>query len=64
MEIEKTILKEIDAFLKKHGMSDHAFSIRACHDNKIVRNLRAGNGINSKTINKIRHFIANYNGGK
>lgn len=51
------VLKDIDAFLKKTGMSETQFGLKSLNDGKLVGNLRAGRRLWPETETNIRVFI-------
>lgn len=59
-KIEEQILDEISDFLSLTKMSERAFGLDVANNNKFVRRLRDGKGINSKTINSVRRYIADH----
>jgi sulfate adenylyltransferase subunit 2 len=58
MKDQERLLREIDAFLVRTGMSATAFGEAAVRDGHLVRQLRAGRGVTLKTAERIRQFMA------
>ena len=54
------LLRELDAFLDRHGIADSTFGIRAINDSHLLERVRAGRPIRRSTILKIRKYIARY----
>ena len=53
-----TLLKQIDAFNARHGMSDTAFGLAAVNDSKIVPRIRSGKNITFRTFDRLTEFMA------
>lgn len=57
MDAIEQLTAEIDAFLKRSGMSAAAFGKAAVNDLSFVRDLRAGREPRRRTIQRVREFI-------
>jgi hypothetical protein len=54
------LIRELDAFLNRHGIADSTFSIRATNDSHLLERVRAGRPIRRSTVLKIRKYMARY----
>ena len=54
------LLRELDAFLDRHGIADSTFGIRAINDSHLLERVRAGRPIRRSTVVKIKKYIARY----
>ena len=54
------LLKKIEEFLKKSGMSPTMLGIKAVNNSRIIFDLRKGAGCTLSTMDKILNFIENY----
>lgn len=57
MNDSRTLLAEIDAFLRKSEMAPATFGLQAINDGKLVRRLRGGSSVQLETASRIRSFI-------
>ena len=66
MEIRARLLRDIEAFLTRSGMSARQFGVAAVKDSMFIPRLRRGFGVTLTTIEKAEAFIrdrsANDNG--
>lgn len=62
MTVTEEIRAEVEAFLSRYDMHATVFGKLACKDPHVVRRLRAGYGLTSGRIDKIRAFIRGYEG--
>jgi hypothetical protein len=53
-----TLIDEIEAFTKRHEMSEWAFGEAALNDRHFLRQLRAGRDIRMSTLEKVRGFMS------
>jgi len=51
------VLAQIDAFLKKNGMSEREFGLQAVNSHKFINRLRKGYGITLTSIEKAEAFM-------
>lgn len=51
------LLKRIDAYLKRSGMSESAFSHAIQKNGLLLKRLREGRGVHSKTVDRIEALI-------
>lgn len=58
LEIHTALVKDIDAFLCRTGMSASYFGKVATGNSEVVNRLKAGRTITGMTEQKIRNFIA------
>lgn len=52
-----TLLREIDAFRERVGMSETRFGRAALNDGHFLRRLRQGGNITLRTVERVRAFI-------
>jgi hypothetical protein len=52
-----TLLREIDAFRERTGMTDTRFGRAALNDGHFVRRLREGGNITLRTVERVRAFM-------
>ncbi len=62
MSIPSELLEEIGAFVRAQPMAETTFGRLAANDGKLVGRLRAGKGITTRTVEKVRAFMS-ANGG-
>ena len=60
MSLRAELLQDIDAFLKRTGMSPTRFSERSTGDRTLMISLRAGRDLKLSTVEKIRAFMRTY----
>jgi len=60
METRATLLRQIDRYLKRTGMSDHAFSIAISSDGRWTQRLRRGLGVSLTTIEAAEKFMEDH----
>jgi hypothetical protein len=58
MSTIQQIVKEIDAFLADTGMAETYFGALAVKNPNLISRVRAGGDMNSRTIDRVREFIA------
>ncbi len=54
------LLRELDAFLNRHGIADSTFGISAVGDSHLVQRIRNGRPIRRSTILKIKKYMARH----
>ena len=57
MSDRDTLLREIDAFRAKTGMTETRFGRAALNDGHFVRRLREGGNTTLRTVERVREFI-------
>jgi hypothetical protein len=57
MHTRETILRAIDDFLARSGMTERQFSMAVAGDHKLVKRLREGKGITLTVIERAEAFI-------
>lgn len=60
IQVKKTrelVLAQIDAFLKKNGMSEREFGLQAVNSHKFISRLRKGYGITLTSIERAEAFM-------
>lgn len=60
MDEREKFLKEVEAFLKLHGMRKTVFSKLAGQRYQFVDRLRAGGGVLMPTLDEVRAFMRDY----
>ena len=60
MHTRETILKAIDAFLARTGMTERQFSIEVAKDHKFIKRLRRGDGITLTLIERAEQYMADW----
>ena len=55
-----TLLREIDAFCEREGMTATRFGRAALNDGHFLRRLREGGNITLRTVDRVRAFIQRY----
>jgi hypothetical protein len=63
IDSRKQLLKEIEAFLALHGMSESAFGLKTSNDSKIVPRIRDGRSVRLEHADRIRQFMSDYGEG-
>lgn len=58
MDTYATLIRQIDAFIARHGMTDTAFGLAAVNDGKIVPRIRLGKNITLRTVQRLTEFMA------
>ena len=53
----KELIRQIDAFLKRTGMSPTAFGEKAMNERGFVKRLRGGSDLRTATMEKIQDFM-------
>jgi hypothetical protein len=64
MSSADALLSEIEAFLQRSGMTPTQFGLGAMNNSSFVRQLRNGSGVTLRTLDKVRGFMAEHDGGK
>jgi|TARA_R110002020_G_scaffold468528_1_gene692873 hypothetical protein len=60
MEDQLELLKEVEAFCRRHGLADSKFgTLTTINDTHLVERMRWGL-LRRSTINKVRQFMARY----
>lgn len=62
MNTSARLLEDIEAFLQRHRMSATAFGLAAINDGHLVRRLRKGRGVNSRTLDRVKLYMAKTDG--
>jgi len=57
---QETLLRDIDAFIARTGVSDSAIGRGSVNDWKFVRDLRGGRRVWPETEAKVRAFMTNH----
>ena len=57
MDTYATLIRQIDAFIAHHGMTDTAFGLAAVNDGKIVPRIRSGKNITLRTVQRLVAFM-------
>ncbi len=60
MTIRDQFLYDIERFLKRTGIKPAPFGTMVLNDRSFVINLRAGKDVRTRTIEKVRAFMAEY----
>lgn len=60
MNAQQSFLAEVDAFLKRHEMSDSRFGKEALKDPNFVLELRGGRSPGINTVEEVRTFMLSY----
>ena len=58
MTLHDKLMAEIEAYLKRTGMSARAFGVAVRGDPPLVYRLRKGHGMHVSTVERIRAYIA------
>jgi len=56
--INEQFLREIEQFLAEQGMSPSRFGLLALNDREFVRRMRRGSDVRTRTIEKVKQFMA------
>jgi hypothetical protein len=56
----ETLLSEIDAFCRAHGISESQFGKLALNDKPFVKQLRNGRRVWPETADRVRAFMVTY----
>ena len=54
------LIRELDAFMTRHGLADSTFSLLATNDSHLIKRIRDNRPIRRSTILKVRKYIARY----
>lgn len=54
------LIRDIDAFCEKQGMSPWQFGVLALNDKPFVKQVRAGRRVWPETEARVRHFMRTY----
>jgi hypothetical protein len=57
MSTREQLLRDIEDFLERHGMTPSAFGLAAVNDAKLVPNLRKNLDIRTRTMDRARQFM-------
>jgi len=57
MNTAEKLLKEIEAFCDRHGMSETAFGREVACDNHMVSRIRREKSLTTRRLDKIREFM-------
>ena len=60
MSTHEQFLSEIEQFLEDENMAPTKFGLKALNDAKFVANLRSGADVTTRTMDRVRTFIADY----
>lgn len=55
-----TLLREIDAFRQREGMTETRFGRAALNDGHFLRRLRHGGNITLRTVERVQAFMRDY----
>ena len=64
MSSADALLREIDAFLQRTGITQTQFGQEAMNNGSFVRQLRSGSGITLRTLDKVRAFMTEWDDQK
>ena len=56
-EVAANLLKRLDAYRKRHDMTDSQVGQRALKDTKFIPGVRAGNDFNIRTVEKLNKWM-------
>lgn len=62
MSTHAQLLLEIERFLLTHGLAPTTFGRKAVNDVKFVANLRNGGDVTTRTLDRVRAFMRDYEG--
>ena len=57
-----SLIKDIEGFCRRYGMSQRQFGELALNDAKLIPQLRAGRDVRMSTVARIKDFIAAHEG--
>lgn len=60
MHTRDTIVKAIEAFLQRTGMTERQFGVEVANDHKFVRRLREGRGTTLTVIERAERYMADW----
>lgn len=60
MSAHDSLVKEIERFLRATGMEETIFGHRVQREWRLVERLRSGGDVTTRTAEKIRDYMANY----
>ena len=60
MSTAERLLADIEAFLKRTGMPATEMGLRVLKDGHFVHRLRQGRDITTRTLDRVRDFMADY----
>jgi len=60
MSSAETLLREIDAFLERTGITQTRFGVEAMNNSSFVRQLRKGGSVTLRTVDKVREFMSEW----
>jgi len=60
MNTAAKLLKEIENFCQRHGMSETAFGREVARDNHMVGRIRREKSLTTKRLDRIRDFMRSY----
>lgn len=63
MQTRSMLIRSIDAYLSRTGMTPRHFGLKAVGDHKFVPRLKAGKGITLTVIEKVERFMAEHPDG-
>lgn len=59
----RPLVREIEAFCERHGLSASRFGREAVNDTALVTDLRAGRQLTQKTLFRVRQFMNRQDAG-
>lgn len=63
MEVRQQVIDRVEAFLKRHSMSERQFGLRSVGDNKFVSRLRDPSvGVTLTNIERAERFMREFDG--
>lgn len=64
MSEREKLLRDIEAFIAKHGMPETVFGVKAMNDTALLTKLRRGRSVRIDTAEKLRRFMREFRDGK
>lgn len=62
MDSTQELLRDIERFVKRHGISEPTFGRKAASNSNLIRSMRAGASPTLKTADRIRAYMEGYKG--
>lgn len=60
MNTQRKLLADIDAFCRRHQISDSEFGLLACNNVAFMHHLKRGRNIRLDTYERVTKFMTNY----
>jgi Tfp pilus assembly protein PilX len=60
MSSAEALLRDIEAFLQRTGITPTQFGLEAMNNSSFVRQLRNGSGVTLRTLDKVRAFMTDW----